>query len=171
MKFETVCIIQCRMTSSRLPQKAMLDLCGQPMFMRVVERCRMVPGIDKIVLATSTDSEDDLLEYVCRKNEVECFRGSLQDVRSRFLSIIKDCQAKYVVRVTADNPLTEPSFIQILLQKIKSDSNVQYAMMDKNLIPKGTGSEVFTAKLGKAGGVRQFSRRHGECTRWFARHQ
>ena len=147
MKVETVCVVQCRMSSSRLPRKAMLDLCGQPLLIRVLERCRMAAGIDKVVVATSTDSEDDLIEYVCRKNGVECFRGSLLNVRSRFLSIIKDCQAKYVVRVTADNPLTEPLFIETLLKKIKSDSSVQYAIMDKNLIPKGTGSEVFTAKI------------------------
>jgi len=142
---KVVCIIQCRMSSSRLPRKAMLDLCGKSLIERVIARCRQSAAIDELVVATSTQPEDELIELVCSRNNVRCFRGDLADVRSRYLRLARSLAADIVVRVTADNPMTEPVYIDQLVEYVRKHPDVAYAIMDKKLIPLGTGSEVFRA--------------------------
>jgi spore coat polysaccharide biosynthesis protein SpsF len=143
---KTIGIIQCRMSSARLPGKVMLDLGGEPLLMRVVQRCQMAHKIDKLIVATSTDKSDDVIESLCRARGLSSFRGSLSDVRSRFLEITKAEGADYVVRITADNPLTEPIFIDQLISESSRRPNSPYFIMKKELIPYGSGVEVFTAK-------------------------
>lgn len=146
MASKVVCIIQCRMTSSRLPRKAMLDLCGQPLLLRVIERCRDSRLIGELCVATSTHPEDELIELVSRVNGVRCLRGDLIDVRSRYIELARTLSADIIVRVTADNPLTEPRYIDHLVERALEDPSVPYVIMNKKLIPDGSGSEVFRAR-------------------------
>jgi len=145
MADKVICIIQCRMSSSRLPRKAMLDLCGKPLLLRVIERCRAATRIDDVIVATSTEEEDGLIELVCGHYGVHCFRGSLSDVRSRYIELARRFHADVVVRVTADNPLTEPRYIDLLVDEARRDPTMAYAIMNRKMIPLGSGSEVFRA--------------------------
>jgi len=63
-----VAIIQARMSSSRLPGKVMLDIAGKPMLLHVIERARLARQVDQVVLATSNDPSDDILEQFCQTN-------------------------------------------------------------------------------------------------------
>ena len=57
-----VLIIQARMGSSRLPGKSMLDLAGQPLLSRILERAKKCKTFDNIVLAIPCGKKDDVLE-------------------------------------------------------------------------------------------------------------
>jgi len=107
----TVAIIQGRMKSSRLPGKVMLELAGEPMLMRVVERVRLTKTIDELVVATTLDPSDDPLEIFCLRNSIFCFRGSLPDVLDRFYQAAKIYRAAVIVRITADCPLLDPGLV------------------------------------------------------------
>jgi len=107
----TIAIIQGRMSSSRLPGKVMLDLAGEPMLMRVVERVRLAKSLDGLVVATTLDPTDDALEAFCHQNGIPCFRGSLPDVLDRFYQAAKVYRAGVIVRITADCPLVDPGLI------------------------------------------------------------
>ena len=80
----TVAIIQARMSSSRLPGKVLLDIAGQPMLVRVVERARRAKTIDDVMVATTTDPADDPIEALCRERGYPVYRGSMFDVLDRF---------------------------------------------------------------------------------------
>ena len=60
-----VAIIQARMGSSRLPGKVLLDLAGEPMLARVVNRVRRAQSLDEVVIATTTETADDPLVTLC----------------------------------------------------------------------------------------------------------
>lgn len=107
----TVAIIQGRMSSSRLPGKILLDLAGEPMLMRVVERTRLARSVDEVIFATTVDPSDDPVEAYCQKNEIVCFRGNLPDVLDRFYKAAKAFHADTIVRITADCPLLDPGLI------------------------------------------------------------
>ena len=138
-----VAVIQARTGSSRLPRKVMLDLWGQPVIERVCRQVARSDRIDEMIVATSTLAEDDVLEWTCDRLAVRCLRGSPDDVRSRFLSAAAESGADILVRDTADNPLTEPRFIDILVGALLADPAWDYCTMDGSMVPHGTSSEVF----------------------------
>lgn len=104
-------ILQARVSSSRLPGKVLKPLLGEPMLLRQIERVRRVQKIDQLLVATSTEPSDDLIEEMCARHGVACFRGNLNDVLDRFYQAAQPVHPDYVVRLTADCPLADPEVI------------------------------------------------------------
>ena len=104
----TVVVIQARMGSSRLPGKVLLPLGTLPVLGHVVERCRR-SAADEVVVATSVDPKDDVLEAWCRRREYPLLRGAEDDVLSRYVAAARLHRADIVVRVTADCPAQDPA--------------------------------------------------------------
>ena len=93
------------MGSSRLPGKSMMKLAGQPLVLHVIERVKAIPQVDIVVLATSINDRDTMLESVARKSGIECWRGSEHDVLGRYADAAHRYDANAVMRVTGDCPL------------------------------------------------------------------
>jgi spore coat polysaccharide biosynthesis protein SpsF len=113
MIINKLAIIQARMSSSRLPGKVLMDIAGQPMIQHVIERTMKAKTIDKVVLATTTDPSDDILERFCRKQNVSCYRGNFSDVLDRFYQTVIHFPSEIIVRLTADCPLIDPDLIDL----------------------------------------------------------
>jgi spore coat polysaccharide biosynthesis protein SpsF len=110
-KQPAIAIIQARCSSSRLPGKVLKPLAGNPMIWHIVERARTCRLVDQVVVATSTEATDDALAAFCEAAEIPCYRGSLNNVLSRYLEVLKLHPHDYVVRITGDCPLIHPPFI------------------------------------------------------------
>jgi spore coat polysaccharide biosynthesis protein SpsF len=106
-----IAIIQARMASTRLPGKVLLNLAGQPMLARVVERTRRAKTVDQVIVATTTESEDEVIAALCAARGYPCYRGSLHDVLDRYYQAARLYQADVIVRITADCPLIDPGLI------------------------------------------------------------
>lgn len=113
----TVAIIQARTGSIRLPNKVLLDLAGQPVLVRVVERTRRARLVDETVVATSIEVADEAIEALCRQRGYPCFRGSLHDVLDRYYWAATQFAADVIVRITADCPLIDPDVIDETILK------------------------------------------------------
>lgn len=109
-------ILQARVSSSRLPGKVMRPILGQPMLARQIERILRARYIDKLVVATSTEPDDDAIDQLCKAVGVECFRGSLNDVVDRFYQAAMMYKPEHVVRLTGDCPLSDPAIIDRLIE-------------------------------------------------------
>ena len=81
-----VAIVQARMGSTRLPGKVMRFLVGKPVLWHVVDRLRFCKKIETIIVATTTEPEDDVIEDWCCAHGVRCFRGSQEDVLDRIIT-------------------------------------------------------------------------------------
>ena len=80
-------IIEARMTSSRLPGKVLLESgINKPLLLCLIERIRKVKNIDQIIVATTTNSEDNKIIKFCKENKIDFFRGSENDVMGRVLN-------------------------------------------------------------------------------------
>jgi spore coat polysaccharide biosynthesis protein SpsF len=112
-----VAIIQARMGSSRLPGKVLLDLAGEPMLVRVVERTRLAKTLDKVIVATTDQSTDDPVVDLCNDRDYPFYRGSQYDVLDRYYQAAKFYQATVIVRITADCPLIDPDVIDLTVQR------------------------------------------------------
>ena len=99
-----IAIIQARVSSSRLPGKALKPILGKPMLAHQIRRILQSHRIDQLAIATSTDPSDDDLEDLCRQMNIPCFRGSLNDVLDRFYQGAIIWHPQHVVRLTGDCP-------------------------------------------------------------------
>ena len=111
----TIVIIQARMNSSRLPGKVLLLLpLNGPISVlgHVVARAKQLAAGQRVVVATSTRSDDDPLEAAVQALQASVFRGDEQDVLGRFAGALDAHDADVVVRITADNPAIDPAFMR-----------------------------------------------------------
>ncbi|MFL0555199.1 cytidylyltransferase domain-containing protein [Paenibacillus barengoltzii] len=134
-------IIQARLSSQRLPGKVLKDLHGKTLLERVIGQAQKSSSVDEIWLATSAEPEDDLLEIAGRRLGVSVYRGPLDNVLQRFYETAEHSGADLIVRITADNPLVEPRFIDQGLAALQAN-RLDYVGMEH--VPYGTGIEVFT---------------------------
>jgi spore coat polysaccharide biosynthesis protein SpsF len=125
------------------------------MILRQIERIRRAKTISKIVLATSSDSTDDPLEEFANSEQIDVYRGSLEDVFSRFREICKLSTEQNFVRLTGDCPLTDPSVIdKVVIEHLHSGADYTSNTV-KRTYPRGLDVEVFRSsalnKLGECG--------------------
>jgi len=111
MRPNTIAIIQARMGSQRLPGKVLLDIAGQPMLARVYERTHLASALDQVVVATTTQPDDNPIAEMCAQRGYPCYRGSLSDVLDRYYQSARGFNAQVIVRITADCPLIDPQVI------------------------------------------------------------
>ena len=145
---KTVAIIQARMGSSRLPGKILKDLMGKTVLQHVIERTQQASSLDDIVIATTTMGQDDVVVREAVKCGVKYFRGSEDDVLSRYYLAAKENNADVVVRITSDCPLIDPVIIDEVvnfLKKHKQYPIITNALNDLNqrTYPRGLDTEVF----------------------------
>ena len=108
------------MSSSRLRGKSLADLAGEPLVLRVVERVRAAALVDEVVVLTSHDPSDDELVAALEAREVPVRRGPLEDVLARFEALVEEFGPDYVVRVTGDCPLVEPSYVDAQIEALEA---------------------------------------------------
>lgn len=104
------------MGSSRLPGKVMLKACGKPLLELMIERVRYSKRMDKIIVATSTKEKDNVIENFCRFLGIECFRGSEEDLLSRYKMAADAVRADVIVRLVSDTPLMDPLVIDKVVE-------------------------------------------------------
>jgi spore coat polysaccharide biosynthesis protein SpsF len=139
-----VAIIQARMSSTRLPGKVMLEICGRPILSHVVQRVREARLVDKVVVATTVHGADDRVLEWCGKNGVQCFRGSLEDVLDRYCKAAVKHSAKTVVRITADCPMLDPRLVDEIIGML-ANGGLDYASVGPTY-PDGLDAEAFTVE-------------------------
>ncbi|WP_446897236.1 cytidylyltransferase domain-containing protein [Clostridium sp. LBM24168] len=143
-----VCIVQARTGSTRLPGKVLKKICGKTVLEHVIGRLKRVRNIDKIVIATTTKKQDDIIVEIAEKSLVCYFRGSEQDVLSRYYYAAKQYDADIVIRVTSDCPLIDPEVIDNMIEKFKNlnkKENIDYLSNKiKPTYPRGLDVEIFT---------------------------
>jgi spore coat polysaccharide biosynthesis protein SpsF len=136
-------ILQARISSIRLPGKVLKPILGEPMLARQIERLRRAKKFDKLIVATSTDPSDDVLEEFCRRVGVPCFRGSLNDVLDRFYQAALPYAPEHVVRLTGDCPLIDPELVDRTIEfHLEGGYDYTSNTLDPTF-PDGLDTEVF----------------------------
>ena len=135
-------IIQARMGSARLPGKVLRPIGHLPLLGHVLGRLTMSKHKLSLVIATSTQGQDDDVAGFCKISKVKCFRGNESDVLDRYYQCAKLHGFKHVVRLTADNPFTD---IEELDRLIGLHVQMGFAFTHSfGQLPVGVGAEIFT---------------------------
>jgi spore coat polysaccharide biosynthesis protein SpsF len=137
-----VAIIQARLTSTRLPKKILRNLDDKPLLWHVVERVKQAKMIDRIVLAIPDSSSNDDLELFVKQFDWHLFRGSEDDVLSRYYHAATQFKADVIVRITSDCPLVDPKIIDETIKQHVRDGNDYTAVGVEGGFPRGLDVEV-----------------------------
>lgn len=162
-------VIQSRLSSSRLPGKALMTVGGMPLVELVARRASRT-GFE-VVVATSIESYDDRIAAQLEPVGIRVVRGPLDDVLARFLDATSDLdETDRVVRLTGDNPVADADLVQELIDEMDATGR-EYGRVDIDVVPEGLGVEVFSvAWLRRAGreAASGYDREH--VTPWIRRH-
>lgn len=145
---KVVAIVQARMGSSRLPGKVLKKVLNKSLLDYQMERIKRTKLIDEIVIATTLNPIDDVLVQFCESRSIPYYRGSEQDVLSRYYEAAILFDADVIVRLTADNPLIDPEIIDRTVAEFLSDNTLDYASNTiERTYPRGMDTEVFSFAL------------------------
>jgi len=111
---KTLIVVQARTGSTRLPNKVLMPLAGKPLIQRMVERLIAAGGAE-IVVATTTDTEDQPLLDLCRSIGVHSFAGHPTDLLDRHYRSALAEKTDIVVKIPSDCPLIDPAVISRVL--------------------------------------------------------
>jgi spore coat polysaccharide biosynthesis protein SpsF len=136
------------MGSTRLPGKILNSLNGSTILRHVVERIRSASYLDEIIVATTSNAEDDITEKECLAIGVRCFRGSDWDVLDRFYQAAQSCaeRPKIIVRICADNPTHHSEVVDFSVQRLLQLGLDYFSNGNQppNFSEDGITSEAFT---------------------------
>lgn len=137
----TLCIVQARLTSSRLPNKVLMKLgnSGKTVLEHVNERLSQSNLIDHIVFAIPDTALNDPLEAFLKQQNLSYFRGSEDDVLERFYQCALKYSPEIIVRATCDNPCVDWNLADEQISIVKDYDYVKCVNA-----PLGTSVEVFT---------------------------
>lgn len=138
-------IIQARTSSSRLPRKVLKslpfnsDICVLQQVIRRVSKSKL---IDEVIIATSTNNEDLEIVDIAKKENINYYCGSLNNVLERYFYAACQNKLDIVVRITSDCPCTDSTVIDKIIQS-HLDLNADYTSNSlKESFPRGIDVEV-----------------------------
>jgi spore coat polysaccharide biosynthesis protein SpsF len=105
------------MTSTRLPGKVLMQVKGRPLLSYLFERLRFCGNLDRIILATTINSEDDPVVALCEKEQVLFFRGQEHDVLDRYYQAAMKYNVEHIMHITADCPLVDPQICDMVARQ------------------------------------------------------
>ena len=137
-----VAVLQARFSSSRFPGKVLKLLLGEPMLKRQLDRIGRATCIDRLVVATSTEASDDPIASLCDSMDVNCYRGSLDDVLDRTYQAAARANADTVMRLTGDCPLVDPAILDTLIEYFWTGGYDYASNTIEPTFPDGLDAEV-----------------------------
>jgi len=139
-----VVIVQARMGSSRLPGKMLMDVLGQPLLLRTLDRAMAIPGVDEVALATTSLPEDQQLLEMAEAAGAQGFAGDPEDVLDRYHAAARKHGAGTIMRLTGDCPLLDPSVSELALSRFVQGDIGYASNINPPTFPDGLDTEVFS---------------------------
>ena len=143
MEIKTILITQARTASTRLPGKVLMEVDNTPLLKIHLDRLSKAKNVDKIIVATTVNDVDDIIEKFCVEWGYGVFRGSENDVLDRFYQSVKNIKPTWIVRVTSDCPLIDSKLVDDVITYAQNN-DIDYC--SNTLIenfPDGQDVEVF----------------------------
>jgi spore coat polysaccharide biosynthesis protein SpsF len=115
-------IIEARSTSKRLPKKILLKVKKKTLLEHLINRLKKVKKINNIIIATTTNYQDDKIVALAKKNKVNYYRGSELNVLDRVIKAAKKFNTNIIVRVTSDCPIIDIHLVDQCLEIFLNNS-------------------------------------------------
>lgn len=144
-----IAIIQARMGSTRLPNKVLRPVFRKPILEQLLNRIKPSQSIHHVVIATTSNVEDEAIQEFCKSRQIACFRGSDWDVLDRFYQTAIQIGVKSgdtIIRICADNPLHSHKVIEMALQQYDNLGLEYFSNSNEapDFLEDGFDTEVFS---------------------------
>jgi spore coat polysaccharide biosynthesis protein SpsF (cytidylyltransferase family) len=143
VEVKTVLITQARTGSTRLPGKVLMEINEVPLLKIHLDRLKKSKKVDKIIVATTNNPEDNIIEELVSNWGYDIYRGSEHDVLDRFYQAVKEINPIWVVRVTSDCPLIDPILVDKVIEVTQLESKDYGSNVIDETFPDGQDVEVF----------------------------
>ncbi|MFQ5431667.1 MAG: cytidylyltransferase domain-containing protein, partial [Nitrospinota bacterium] len=133
-----------------LPGKVLKKVLGKTLLEYHLERIKLVPTVDEVVVATTVNDTDNPIVELCEQTNTAYYRGSEPDVLSRYYDAAKHFNADVVMRVTSDCPLIDPAEVEKVLQLYMNNfDRYDYVsnFVNERTYPRGMEAEIFPFRL------------------------
>ena len=141
------CVIQARMGSTRFPGKILEKIDEKNNLLKfLINQLENTKLLDKIIIATTTNEKDNIIEEFAKQNKLEFFRGEENDVLNRYFETAKKFSLDAIVRITSDNPLVDPELIDEGIEIFNSKKLDVVTTNQTNTFPYGVVFEIFSFK-------------------------
>ena len=135
-------IILCRYNSSRLPGKILEEVKERSILENITLRLEQVKNLDKIVVATSEEASDDVINDLCKAERISCHRGDLNNVAERFLSAAQEFQLDYAIRINGDNIFIANTIMEKMINIAKEQNLDFVSNVPGRSFPYGMSIEI-----------------------------
>lgn len=132
------------MGSTRLPGKVLKRLGERLVLEQVIFQLEHTKELNGVVVATSTEKEDDPIYDLCISKNWSVHRGDLKDVLDRYYGAASKFDVTTVVRITSDCPLIDPFVVDKVVRLYKSGSFAYASNINPPTFPDGLDCEVFS---------------------------
>lgn len=134
---DSVCtVILARLGSSRLPKKMIKQFGERTILDFILNRARNLDNWPNVILATTDLDQDDELEKIAKNHDIDTYRGSVDDVASRFIEAANKKNAKWINRLNGDNVFFDYEKINYAIKLAKTLPDVDLiSNVSKNHIP------------------------------------
>ena len=139
-------IIEARMGSSRFPGKVMMNVNKIPMIILLIDRLKQVKNLDKIIVATTTNENNNKLCNLLKKNKINFFRGSEENVLGRVIKCALKFKVPNIVQITGDCPLIDPEIVSQVISTHKNNKSDFVSNSTIRTYPDGMDVCVFSTK-------------------------
>ncbi len=144
---KTCVIVQARVGSTRLPNKVLMDLCGRPVLWHVLNRLRKSQLISGIIIATTILPDDDAIQQFCEENDAAFYRGSSENVLSRYYEAAQKYDVKRIIRITSDCPVIDPVLIDEMIKEFEKSGADYLSNSIVRTFPRGLDTEIFPFRV------------------------
>jgi len=156
MKKKIDIIVEARLSSKRLPKKVLLKVLERPLLDLMIERLKKISFAEDIIVATTTNKNDDEIANLAKNSGVKFFRGSENDVLGRVVGAAKENKTDIIVQITGDNPLVDKEVVENIIKYyttnqdkydfVSNDVGI-YNDTFKQEFPMGLNTKVFSSSL------------------------
>lgn len=136
------------MGSTRLPGKALREICGKPLLRHVIDRLSLAKSVDRLVVATSTLAVNDAIAAFCAAHGIDCFRGAEADVLARTAEALQFFGASTGIVAYGDGPLIDPGIVDEAVARFRGTHPAADFLGNdlKTTYPPGMEVEVFSVR-------------------------
>ena len=139
-KQKVVAILPSRIESSRLPRKALLDICGLPMIVHVFKRCLLAKKLDEVYVATDSNEIKEVVEK--HGGRVIMTSSNHQTGTDRIAEAANKIDAEIVVNVQGDEALVNPEYIDKVVDELLKNPDINVGILVNPYFKKNSPSDI-----------------------------